>query len=160
MSLSESERESFTIDTIADLDKERLFRVALNEEEGVNSLMAFYRDIVHGADRYREEWLEKFNKVRTAQDEAHKQTWELQKRRDESNELKAILDEEKLKLYNERQEIIDLIKENDRLNIKEVEDRKKISELGLLGDQVEQDIVFSKDVKPGKSLIPLLFLLN
>jgi len=158
MSMTDSERGSFTIEKISDLDKERLFRVALNEENEVNSLLAYYRDRINEFDRHREEWLEKYNKVRTPQDEAHKQAWELQKRKDEIAELKAILDEEKLKLYNERQEIIDIIKENDGLKVKEVEDRKKINELGLLGDQVEQEIVFYKDVKPGRKFTMLLSL--
>jgi len=149
MSQLDSEAGSFTINTISDLDKERLFKAALNEESDVNTLMSYYRDRINEFDRRREEWLEKFNKVRTPQDEAHRQAWELQKRKDESIELKQTLEEEKLKLYNERQDIIDIIKENDQLKLKELQDRKKISELSMLGDPIEQEIVFYKDVKPG-----------
>ena len=126
--------------------------MALNEENDINTLMSHYRDRVNKFDNEREEWLDKYNKVRTTQDEAHRQEWELQKRKDEIFELQRNLEEGKLRLFNERQEIISLIKENDRLKLKELEDRRKISELGALGEPVEQEIVFYKDVKPGKFL--------
>jgi len=148
MSQFDAEGGSYTINNISDLDKERLFRAALNEEFDVNTLLSYYRDRINEFDNHREEWLEKYNKVRTPQDEAHRQAWELQKRKDESIELKQTLEEEKLRLYNERQEIIDIIKENDQLKLKEIQDRKKISELSMLGDPIEQEIVFYKDVKP------------
>jgi len=81
MSQYDAEGGSLTINTISDLDKERLFRAALNEETDVNTLLSYYRDRINEFDRHREEWLEKFNKVRTPQDEAHRQTWELQKKK-------------------------------------------------------------------------------
>lgn len=150
MSVYNTGEDSISIGKVSDLDRERFFRMALNEEIEVNSLLAYYRDRINEFDSQREDWLAKYNKVRTPQDEAHKQEWELQKRREEVNELQHTLEEGKLVLYNERQEIMDLIKENDQLKLKELEDRKKINELMLLGEPVEEEVVFYKDVKPGK----------
>ena len=144
------EEDSFTIGGINELEKQRFFRLALNEENEVNTLLSYYRNRIGRFDSEREDWLDKYNKLRTTQDEAHRQEWELQKRVQEVAELRRTLEEEKLRLYDERQGIIDLIKENDQLKIKELEDRKKISELTALGGSVDQEIVFYKDVKPGK----------
>ena len=86
---------SNTIGKIDDIDKERLFMMALNEENDINTLLSHYRDRVNKFDTEREEWLDKYNKVRTTQDEAHRQDWELQKRKDEILELQRNLEEGK-----------------------------------------------------------------
>lgn len=142
--------DSFATGRTNDLEKQRFFDLALNEENEVNTLLAYYRNRIGRFDNEREDWLDKYNKLRTTQDEAHRQSWELQKRNQETAELRRILEEEKLRLYEERQGVVDLIKENDQLKLKELEDRKKISELTALGGSVDQEIVFYKDVKPGK----------
>ena len=75
-------------DRAQDLDRERLFNLALNEEKEANTLLAHYRDRINAFDREREEWLQKLENVRLSQEEAHKTQWELQKRREEISYFK------------------------------------------------------------------------
>jgi len=148
MSQSQSE-VSITLDKIEDIDKERLFKMALNEENEANTLLAFYRDRINAFDKERAEWLQKLETVKMSQAEFHKLQWELQKRREEIAELQSSLHESKLSLYNERQQILKLVRENDQLKVKELEDRKKLSELMALNEPVEQEVVLYKDLRPG-----------
>ncbi len=154
MSRANQTEESIILEKIDDIDKERLFKMAFNEESEANTLLAYYRDRINAFDREREEWLQKLEVVKMSQEEHHRQTWELQKRRDEISELQKSLSEAKLSLYNERQLVLKLARENDDLKVKELEDRRKISELMSLNDPVEQDVVFYKDLRPGT--FPLL----
>lgn len=104
---------SLILEKIQDIDKERLFKMAFNEENEVNTLLAYYRDRINAFDREREEWLQKLEVVKMSQEEHHRQTWELQKRRDEIAEFQRSLSEAKLSLYNERQLVLKLTREND-----------------------------------------------
>lgn len=63
--------------------------------------------------------------------------------------MQKSLSEAKLALFDERQQVIKLVKENDALKLKEIEDRKKISELLTLANVLEEDVVLFKDVRPG-----------
>ena len=138
-----------SIDKAQDLDRERLFNLALNEEREANTLLAHYRDRINAFDREREEWLQKLENVRLSQEEAHKTQWELQKRREEISDLQKTLSNAKLSLYEERQHILKLVKESDQLKVKELEDKKKIVELLALNEPLEQEVVFYKDLRPG-----------
>ncbi len=144
------QQNPLTIDKVEDIDRERLFNLALNEESEVNTLMTHYRDRMNGFDREREEWLHKLETVRISMDQIHKSHWELQKRKEEIAELQRSLSEAKLHLYDERQQMLRLVKENDQLRLKEIEDKKKIEELVAINEPLEQEVVLYKDLKPGK----------
>ena len=138
-----------TIENVEDIDRERLFNLALNEQSEVNTLMAHYRDRMNGFDREREDWLKKLETVRLSMDQIHKSHWELQKRKEEVSELQRSLGEVKLHLHDERQQMLRLVKENDQLRLKEIEDKKKIAELIAINEPLEQEVVLYKDLKPG-----------
>lgn len=138
-----------TIENVEDIDRERLFNLALNEQSEVNTLMAHYRDRMNGFDREREDWLKKLETVRLSMDQIHKSHWELQKRKEEVSELQRSLGEAKLHLHDERQQMLRLVKENDQLRLKEIEDKKKIAELIAINEPLEQEVVLYKDLKPG-----------
>jgi coiled-coil domain-containing protein 77 len=44
-----------------------------------------------------------------------------------------------------------LVRENDQLKVKEIEDRRKIAELMSLNEPIEQEVVLYKDLRPGKT---------
>jgi coiled-coil domain-containing protein 77 len=72
-----SENPQLTLEKIEQIDKERLFKLAYNEESEANTLLAFYRDRIHNFDLEREEWLQKLELVKMSQQEQHKTQWEL-----------------------------------------------------------------------------------
>ncbi|KRX09587.1 hypothetical protein PPERSA_08619 [Pseudocohnilembus persalinus] len=129
-------------------DKALLFKMGINDENDLNSLLAYYRDRVNDIDKERTEWLEKLEEVKHKAEQKHKQEWELQKRVDEIAELQKTITELKVSLFDERAQVLRFQKESDSLKIKQVEDRKKIQELLSLTEPVEETIVLSKDLRP------------
>ena len=141
-----------SIDTYArfnEIEKNLILKMAINDENELNTLLAYYRQRINDFDKERKEWLERLESVRQSQAEKHKTDWELKKRKDEIAELQKTISESKLSLFDERQQILKLTRENDLLKIKEIEDRKKISELLALTDSVEEEITMYKDLRPG-----------
>ena len=130
-------------------ERQMFMRMAVNDDNELNSLLAYYRERINAFDREREEWLQRLEDLKISQGEKHKNEWELHKRRDEINELRSKLNESKVALFEERQQMLRLRRENDQLKLKEREDRKKIAELLLLTDSVEQEVVLQRDVRPG-----------
>jgi coiled-coil domain-containing protein 77 len=55
-------------------------------------------------------------------------------------------------LFEERQANLYLTRENDLLKIKEMEDRKKIQELLLMTDSVDEQVILQKDIRPDVSV--------
>ena len=67
--------------------KEELFRMAANDEEQYNSLLAYYRSKIGEFDRERLEWLAKLEEIRLSYEERHQLQWELAKRKEEVVEV-------------------------------------------------------------------------
>ena len=132
-----------------EIDKNLFIKLAINDENELNTLLTYYRARLADFDKERQEWLEKLETLRSSQEEKHRTDWELQKRKDEIADLQRTVSELKMSLFDERQQILKLKKENDFLKIKEIEDRKKISELLSLTNSVEEEVVMYKDLRPG-----------
>ena len=130
------------------MDSNLMLKMALNDENEMNSLLSYYRDRLHEFDNERQEWLAKLEEIRYKQDEKHKTEWELKKRKQEISEMQSSLKEAKLNLYEERQKNLKLIKENDELKIKQIEDHRKISELLSITNVVEQDVFICRNLLP------------
>jgi coiled-coil domain-containing protein 77 len=94
------------------------------------------------------EWLNRLDQVKTTAEEKHKLTWELQKRREEVADMQRSCSEVRVALFDERQANLHLKRENEELNLKAQEDRKRIAELLSIIEPVEQDIVLAKDLRP------------
>ncbi len=77
--------------------------MAVNDEEELNSLLAYYRDRINDINRERQEWLERLEQCHLNQEEKHQLEWTLQKRSDEVAELQRTLTEFKVQLFEERQ---------------------------------------------------------
>lgn len=144
-----SPQESNLFNKFNENDKNLFLKMAINDENEANTLMTYYRNRLADFDKERQEWLEKIELSRQSQEEKHKTDWELHKRKDEISELQTTISELKLSLFDERQHILNLKKENDLLKMKELQDRKKIAELLSLTNSVEEEIIMYKDLRPG-----------
>lgn len=133
-----------------DIDKNMFLKLAINDENEMNTLLSYYRARLSDFDQERQDWLEKLETLRQSQEEKHKSDWELQKRKEEISELQKTISELKLSLFEERQQILKLKKENDLLKMKEIEDRKKIAELLSMTNSVEEEVIMYKDLRPGR----------
>ncbi len=80
--------------------------MAVNDEDELNSLLTYYRDRINDFDKERTQWLEKLQEVSLKQQEKHRQEWEIQKRAQEIGELQRTISELKVKLFDERQQVL------------------------------------------------------
>lgn len=68
--------------------------------------------------------------------------WEMRQREDEIKELQKALSDMQVYLFQEREHVLRLYAENDRLKICEVEDRKKIQHLLTLSHPPGGEITY------------------
>jgi len=67
---------------------------------------------------------------------------------DEIRDLQRALSDAQRYLYDERDMVLKLSKENDRLRIQEKEDRKRIQHLLAMAKPIEQQVTFARNKKP------------
>ena len=76
----------------------------------------------------------------------HKLEWDLQQREEEIAELQKALSDMQVCLFQEREHVLRLYSENDRLRIRELEDKKKIQNLlALVGTDTGEVTYFYKE---------------
>ncbi|KAG9339100.1 hypothetical protein JZ751_024130 [Albula glossodonta] len=93
-------------------------------------------------------------KYKATSDDQHKLQWELRQRESEIAELQKALSDMQVYLFQEREQALRLYAENDRLKIRELEDRKKIQHLlSLVGPDVGEITYFYRE-PPHKVTIP------
>ena len=83
----------------------------------------------------------------------HKNQWEIRQREDEIAELQKALSDMQVFLFQEREHVLRLYAENDRLRIQELDDRKKIQHLLTLTQPVNAETTYFIKEPPGKVLI-------
>ena len=76
--------------------------------------------------------------------------WEMRQREEEIKELQKALSDMQVYLFQEREHVLRLYAENDRLKIREVEDRKRIQHLLTLTHPLGGEITYfrKKSQKP------------
>ncbi|XP_039616601.1 coiled-coil domain-containing protein 77 [Polypterus senegalus] len=117
-------------------------------------LLEFYRRKVAEFDSEHEDMLRVLDTYKATYEEQHKLQWELRQREGEIAELQKALSDMQVYLFQEREHALRLYAENDRLKIREIEDRKKIQHLLLLvGPDIEEITYFHKE-PPHKVTIP------
>ncbi|XP_059508238.1 coiled-coil domain-containing protein 77 isoform X3 [Stegostoma tigrinum] len=86
--------------------------------------------------------------------EQHKLQWEMRQREEEIEELQKALSDMQVYLFQEREHSLRLYAENDRLKIRELEDRKKMQHLlALVGPEAETVTYFHRE-PPHKVTVP------
>ena len=117
--------------------------------QGLSSILAYYRERIDAIQKERDEWFERLESLRISQEDFHKQEWEMKKRNEEIAELQKSLSDAHVVIFEERELALKLKRENEELQARAVEDRRKIMELLALNGSVEQDITYYKDCRPG-----------
>ncbi|XP_038048154.1 coiled-coil domain-containing protein 77-like [Patiria miniata] len=74
--------------------------------------------------------------------EKHKLEWELRQREEEIAELQKALSDMQVYLFQERDHVLRLFAENDRLKIQELEDRKRIQHLLSLSSPSGPEVTY------------------
>uniref|UniRef100_A0A670JQH5 Coiled-coil domain containing 77 n=1 Tax=Podarcis muralis TaxID=64176 RepID=A0A670JQH5_PODMU len=121
-------------------------------------LLEYYRKKIADFDEEHEELVQRLEKYKASHDEQHKLQWEMRQREEEIAELQKALSDMQVFLFQEREHVLRLYAENDRLKIRELEDRKKIQHLlALLGTDSGEVTYFCKE-PPHKVRAPLALL--
>ncbi|XP_061108554.1 coiled-coil domain-containing protein 77 [Conger conger] len=117
-------------------------------------LLEFYRQKVAQFDGEHVELVEMLEKYKATSEDQHKLQWEVRQRESEIAELQKALSDMQIYLFQEREQALRLYAENDRLKIRELEDRKKIQHLlALVGPDVGEITYFYRE-PPHKVTIP------
>ncbi|NXD69787.1 CCD77 protein, partial [Eolophus roseicapillus] len=125
-------------------------------------LLEYYRKTIADFDREHEDLVKRLERYKETYDEQHKLQWEVRQREEEIAELQKALSDMQVYLFQEREHVLRLYSENDRLKIRELEDRKKIQYLlALMGTDKGEVTYFHKEPphkvtvlqKPAKSRV-------
>ncbi|NWY62598.1 CCD77 protein, partial [Chionis minor] len=109
-------------------------------------LLEYYRKKIADFDEEHEDLVKRLERYKQTYDEQHKLQWEVHQREEEIAELQKALSDMQVYLFQEREHVLRLYSENDRLKIRELEDRKKIQHLlALLGTDKGEVTYFHKE---------------
>ncbi|XP_075360339.1 coiled-coil domain-containing protein 77 isoform X2 [Mycteria americana] len=109
-------------------------------------LLEYYRKKIADFDEEHEDLVKRLERYKETYDEQHKLQWELRQREEEIAELQKALSDMQVYLFQEREHVLRLYSENDRLKIRELEDRKKIQHLlALVGTDKGEVTYFHKE---------------
>ncbi|NXC36198.1 CCD77 protein, partial [Campylorhamphus procurvoides] len=112
---------------------ERLARLHPSRE-----LLEYYRKKIADFDEEQENLVKRLERYKETYDDQHKLQWEVHELEKEISKLQKALSDMQVYLFQEREHVLRLHSENDRLKIRELEDRKKIQHLlGLVGTDDE-----------------------
>uniref|UniRef100_A0A7S2SHB0 Coiled-coil domain-containing protein 77 n=1 Tax=Mucochytrium quahogii TaxID=96639 RepID=A0A7S2SHB0_9STRA len=120
----------------------------LESDGNVLGLLAFYREKIANFDKERQEIIDRVATTEVAHAELHRVKWELRVRQEEIAELQNALSDANVQLFEEREESLKLLAENDQLKVQQVEDRRRIQHLLALTEPVSQEVTFFKDCRP------------
>ncbi|XP_012603759.2 coiled-coil domain-containing protein 77 isoform X3 [Microcebus murinus] len=109
-------------------------------------LLEYYQKKMAECEAENEELLIKLELYKEACEGQHKLEWDLQQREEEIAELQKALSDMQVCLFQEREHVLRLYSENDRLRIRELEDKKKIQNLlALVGTDTGEVTYFYKE---------------
>ncbi|XP_074050795.1 coiled-coil domain-containing protein 77 isoform X2 [Macrotis lagotis] len=117
-------------------------------------LLEYYRRKILEFDEQNEELLRKLERYTEIFKNQHKLELEIQQREEEIAELQKALSDMQIYLFQEREHVLRLYSENDRLKIKELEDRKKIQHLLTLVGTDSREVTYFHKEPPHKVTIP------
>ncbi|XP_035754024.1 coiled-coil domain-containing protein 77 isoform X2 [Egretta garzetta] len=109
-------------------------------------LLEYYRKKIADFDEEHEDLVKRLERYKETYDEQHKLQWEVRQREEEIAELQKALSDMQVYLFQEREHVLRLYSENDRLKIRELEDRKKIQHLlALVGTDKGEVTYFHRE---------------
>ncbi|XP_006108486.2 coiled-coil domain-containing protein 77-like [Myotis lucifugus] len=109
-------------------------------------LLGYYQKKMAECEAENEDLLKKLELYKEACEGQHKLEWDLQQREEEIAELQKALSDMQVCLFQEREHVLRLYSENDRLRIRELEDKRKIQNLlALVGTDTGEVTYFYKE---------------
>ncbi|XP_062969519.1 coiled-coil domain-containing protein 77 [Cynocephalus volans] len=109
-------------------------------------LLEYYQKKMAECESENEDLLKKLELYKEACEGQHKLECDLQQREGEIAELQKALSDMQVCLFQEREHVLRLYSENDRLRIREIEDKKKIQNLlALVGTDTGEVTYFYKE---------------
>ncbi|KFO82951.1 Coiled-coil domain-containing protein 77, partial [Buceros rhinoceros silvestris] len=114
-------------------------------------LLEFYRKKIADFDEEHEDLVKRLERCKEMCDEQHKLQWEVCQREEEIAELQKALSDMQVCLFQEREHVLRLNSENDRLKIRELEDRKKIQYLLALVGMDKGEVTYFHKEPPHKA---------
>ncbi|XP_073078924.1 coiled-coil domain-containing protein 77 isoform X1 [Manis javanica] len=109
-------------------------------------LLEYYQKKIAECEVENEDLLKKLELYKEAFEEQHKLERDLQQREEEVAELQNALSDMQVCLFQEREHVLRLYSENDRLRIRELEDKQKIQNLlALVGTDTGEVTYFYKE---------------
>ncbi|XP_039919409.1 coiled-coil domain-containing protein 77 isoform X1 [Hirundo rustica] len=111
-----------------------------------HELLEYYRKKIADFDEEHEELIKRLEKYKQTYDEQHQLQWEVRHLEEEIAELQKALSDMQVFLFQEKEQVLRLYSENDRLKLRELEDRKKIQQLlAILGTNKGEVTYFHKE---------------
>ncbi|NXE42720.1 CCD77 protein, partial [Ptilorrhoa leucosticta] len=111
-----------------------------------HELLEYYRKKIADFDEEHEELVKRLEKYKQTYDEQHQLQWEVRHLEEETAELQKALSDMQVFLFQEKEQVLRLYSENDRLKLRELEDRKRIQQLlALLGTDDGEVTYFHKE---------------
>ncbi|NXK55890.1 CCD77 protein, partial [Chauna torquata] len=114
-------------------------------------LLEYYRKKIADFDEEHEDLVKRLESYKETYDEQHKLQWEVHQREEEIAELQKALSDMQVYLFQEREHVLRLYSENDRLKIRELEDRKKIQHLLALVGTDKGEVTYFHREPPHKA---------
>ncbi|NXL63580.1 CCD77 protein, partial [Chordeiles acutipennis] len=114
-------------------------------------LLEYYRKKIADFDEEHEDLVKRLERYKETYDEQHKLQWEVRQREEEIAELQKALSDMQIYLFQEREHVLRLYSENDRLKIRELEDRKKIQHLLALVGTGKGEVTYFHKEPPHKA---------
>ncbi|KFQ69984.1 Coiled-coil domain-containing protein 77, partial [Phaethon lepturus] len=119
-------------------------------------LLEYYRKKIADFDEEHEDLVKRLERYKETYDEQHKLQWEVRQREEEIAELQKALSDMQVYLFQEREHVLRLYSENDRLKIRELQDRKKIQHLLTLVGTDKREVTYFHKEPPHKASSILL----
>ncbi|XP_006862836.1 PREDICTED: coiled-coil domain-containing protein 77 [Chrysochloris asiatica] len=117
-------------------------------------LLEYFKNKMAECETENEDLLKKLELYKEACEGQHKLEWDLQQKEEEITELQKALSDMQICLFQEREHVLRLYSENDRLRIREVEDKKKIQSLLVLVGTDTGEVTYFYKEPPHKVTIP------
>lgn len=127
--------------------------VAIGYLRPSRELLEYYRKKIGEYDAERDELFKRLDGFKETLDDQHKLQWELRQREEEIAELQKAISDMQVFLFQEREQVLKLYAENDRLKIQEIQDRKKINRLLSLAGVNENEVTYFVKEEPGTKVI-------
>jgi len=129
--------------------EERLSRLRPSRE-----LLEYYRKKIAEFDDEHEEMIQRMNKYKISHEDQQKMELELAQREQEIVDLQKAISDLQVCVLQEREQVLRLYAENDRLKIREVNDKKKIQHLLAIAGPAASEVSYFHKEPPSKIVIP------